>query len=1443
MELKELHDYLSGRPDPLQLMADDHNLPQELRDFLTVTPNKGITLSAALNSDDVSLTISGPSADVWPVQGLTGVAITLDHITLVVSDAAAVTASATGVMPLSASTTTPVTVTSRPETPGAWRVELAAEVPEAFQVSPTDLLLLGKPGQSLPFSIPPGLDFLDRAVSIPVSGFELTFFPNTADEAYLSADIPLPAANPWTIIPSVLTLDRVEMRATFSTRSYGVLLAGRITVDDVELDVGVGMQVGQDWYGYVKPSQGTAFPGLAALADWIGGSENPGAEVSSAFRSVGFDLTAFDLAIEAVKIGFYWGPEQAELDYLEVVSRLTLGKLPLEVAVRLPELEVRGALAGGTTVPLIEVLSSFGLPTQGIDPETRIADVRFLARPADGRYLAELAVDRVWAAGPIDIAGVDVVVGYTSTGGFTCAVHGAIDIGASIHLLVQADYGSEPLGWTFRGATGPGSALDIGDLVTDLAAKFGVSGVPEAISTLTLKRLGVSYTSGTGAFDFVCVGDMRITEVPVRLVATIKTVRNDAQYAATFDGRLDVTVPIDDGTLDLRFDAHFDAGATGKRFAATYSRTDDTGPVPGVRNLVAAFSPTAADHIPATLTVDLRDAFFALDQTAEGGRAYLFGVDIDATIDLAELPLVGDHFGGGMGVSPLRVTAASAALSEAQVRAFNAMRPETISPLPERDIAAGFAIDGVLKLGSLEQPLALPVADAPAAPATATAGAADQGQAQTGDNVKWVKIHRGFGPVQIERVGLAYRQGDEPRLAVLLDAAITAAGLTLSLNGLEAGLALSDPAALPAFDLTGLGLSYASGPVEIDGAFLQGAVKYDGTSYPSYGGGAQIKTEEFGLAALGSYAQLPDKVLKGGPTLFVYAYLDDPIGGPPFFFVKGLAAGFGYNRKLVPPALDAIATFPLVAEALGTRPAGTTLAGELEALAPYLPPALGDSFLAAGVHFTSFAMIDSFVLLTAAFGHRFEMDLLGLSTLILPAPNATSANKTSIAEVQLALRATFVPEDGYLTASAQLTRNSFVLSRDCHLSGGLAFSTWFSGEHDGDFVVTAGGYHPHFPVPAHYPAVPRLSFSWQVTRQFSLTGTAYYALTPGALMAGGSLTATYHDGSLRAWFDASMDFLIAWQPYHYEASMHVSVGVSYTYSFFGKHTINAHVGTDVQLWGPEFTGTAKIHLSVISFTISFGGEKKRPPAALSWTEFRTALLPETILTLSLSSDTQQASGNAVEGIDLGVADPAGLVITTDSVVPSTVALYGPGAGSGLPLGGAPSKFGIGPTGKGPDKVAVTHRITITKDGQVVDLDRFDFTPVRKNLPFALWGTKLAPSISDPRLVSGMLTGYQIRPIAASKPTNPPSLDRTELQAAGSLFDAYGAIDLAAPPPFTSTGDSARARADAIMSSLAEPGVVAARASIAQALIAGAQLDLHGFDIAQYHEIPEVASYA
>ena len=136
-----------------------------------------------------------------------------------------------------------------------------------------------------------------------------------------------------------------------------------------------------------------------------------------------------------------------------------------------------------------------------------------------------------------------------------------------------------------------------------------------------------------------------------------------------------------------------------------------------------------------------------------------------------------------------------------------------------------------------------------------------------------------------------------------------------------------------------------------------------------------------------------------------------------------------------------------------------------------------------------------------------------MSTLKVP---NQPPNVPPVALIELELLARFVPEEGFLCVQAQLSAQSYILSTSCHLQGGFAFYSWFSGEHGGDFVISIGGYHPKYKIPKHYPTVPRIGFNWQIDEHAHLKSLGYFALTSSAIMAGGGLDFTYQTSNLKA---------------------------------------------------------------------------------------------------------------------------------------------------------------------------------------------------------------------------------------------------------------------------------------------------------------------------------------
>ena len=263
-----------------------------------------------------------------------------------------------------------------------------------------------------------------------------------------------------------------------------------------------------------------------------------------------------------------------------------------------------------------------------------------------------------------------------------------------------------------------------------------------------------------------------------------------------------------------------------------------------------------------------------------------------------------------------------------------------------------------------------------------------------------------------------------------------------------------------------------------------------------------------------------------------------------------LAGGFGINRHLTMPPVSGVSDFPFVKAVSGGTPpsigpigsAGETVTDQLTQLHDYISPSRGEMFLAAGVKFNSFKLIDGFVLAIVAFDTvqpSVSIDVLGRATLQIP----PKPEPVPLVFIELDLLATFRPMEGVLMVQAALDAASYVITPDAHLTGGLAAGFWFAGEHAGDFVFSVGGYHPAFKVPAHYPVPARLGVDWAVSDCVHATGSMYYALTPQALMMGFGFSLTWHSGPLSAWFDAGLDFLMEFHPPHFDGQGHIEIEI------------------------------------------------------------------------------------------------------------------------------------------------------------------------------------------------------------------------------------------------------------------------------------------------------------
>ena len=326
-----------------------------------------------------------------------------------------------------------------------------------------------------------------------------------------------------------------------------------------------------------------------------------------------------------------------------------------------------------------------------------------------------------------------------------------------------------------------------------------------------------------------------------------------------------------------------------------------------------------------------------------------------------------------------------------------------------------------------------------------------------------------------------------------------------------------------------------------------------------------------------------------------------------------------------------------------------------------------------------------------------------------------SAPSHPVAKAQLAIRGEYDPSAGVFGTEARLTSASYILSPDCRLTGGFAAFFWFEGsEHSGDFVITLGGYHPAFQKPTHYPEVPRLGLNWNVTSHLNISGEIYFALTPGAAMAGGKLSAVYTLGKLRAWFIAYADFLVSWKPFAYQARIGVSLGASYRVDCWFVHkTFSVELAAALDLWGPEVQGRLHVSWFIISFTISFSKGADHSKETLDWGAFKESFLLDKgrnhrlgtggdtdILTITVTG----VCGQAADGTD--IINPNGFGITLVSKIPEQ--------GNVRPVNNAPLQSTIALTVEDEHKRAIS--------------DRFRKGVVVRNVPAALW--KSAPAMQD-----------------------------------------------------------------------------------------------------------------
>lgn len=944
----------------------------------------------------------------------------------------------------------------------------------------------------------------------------------------------------------------------------------------------------------------------------------------------------------------------------------------------------------------------------------------------------------------------------------TCqgSLGGTLSLG-KVDLKLEATYRDEV--WGFNGKAG---TIYISELFKD-------GGIPAAIKSLVFDGLELSFKTGKEkSFRFHGTAKLEVDGQRFDITLTVEAEEKAGRYEKKFAGVIKI------GGAQFKFD--LTSGEAGEEIVARWSNTDkDSGTLnlgsvsdklPDLSDLKSLLQPEEA-----TLRLNLNDdkkrvALYCKSK----GLQVAFLLTKGPTGWIAALGLIPGRIStDSLGPLGTALKPYSIALDKLLLVAASADAPAKEQLMlgdAGQSFHRGLLLQGTLEFGgtSFSYPFECRLGGDDKAPElTANSGASTQPTGSTtatalspsGNGAEReeaknnVEVGRTVGPITFRNARFESRDAADSgkHIYVLLDASLATGGFGLDLIGFNLSFPLSmlqdlkDPinnaAAIvgkitPGLD--GLSISYSKPPLVISGGFAKTKADpsqklWDGDVYRGH---LLVKAATFQITVLGAYGTLLIKGEKQS-ALFFYGALTGMLGGPPEFFVTGLALGGGYNTRLALPAIEKVSEFPLIQAV--TNPDEFAVGGT-ERLMKTVDPSYGDYWIAAGLQFTTYKLADSFALFSVAFGNRLQFALLGLTKLSMPA--GALADKCAVS-VELAIRAVVDPEAGVFSIEGRLTQNSYVLAKELRLTGGFAFFVWFgNAKQAGDFVISLGGYHPNFIPPQYYPVVPRIGIRGQIGG-LSIAGEAYMALTPSCVMAGLKLEAAFKTEIIVATFLAYADFLIAWAPFHYDAR----IGIGICVVFQPLRSFKFEIAASLHIWGPQFAGTAYVSLWIISFTVSFGDHSKPLPDPLTWNQFQEAFLPapasrgNRFNTIRITEGLIREVKKMVAGDETlyRIVNPHELMIETDSTVPCSEVKVGNGKSitSATPIGIRPM---------GATKLESHHVVSITKDGTSVETK---FKPVqwkRKSYPEALWSTSAAPRENPPKaaMVEDVPSGVVLR---------------------------------------------------------------------------------------------------
>lgn len=1005
-----------------------------------------------------------------------------------------------------------------------------------------------------------------------------------------------------------------------------------------------------------------------------------------------------------------------------------------------------------------------------------IEAIRFSAAPTLQNYHLNLSVtDVLDLHDKLRVARFQAEIRYQgSASEYGLLAYTDIEIGFAtaplvISLAAELEKSGDKTKWAFSG--GIPHTIQVSDLIADLAQLFGENGapvenpyhLPEFIANTEITHLGFAFEIETGKtkseqdYKFILGLNLPLADRDLHLEIYAHYERAANGYGLELTGEL----ALDGFQLGVAF-AKKTAGAGISETIIVGSLQTDKLKLSSSA-LVALLSPGLAEAVPLEVDVELLGLLLGLHAGTDSQKEYLFRLGFGLDFKLDGFPLIG-QFLEAIRFTNGQLLAASRDWTGDEVEAVNDLlvhfdpQPSPLGMSTDPALAGvlqGISLSGTFQLAKDlgfpfflnfggQKVAARTTHDAPGGTTSATGPVTPpKGGAPEPDARSQGKLDKIVGAIRVRKVALVFEQGV---LGLKITGGLTLVAFEFELMGLQVTVpqtALSDPSTLKGveFNLDGFGAKIQKGTLSISGAFLRqhypeqtdehGALSV--AAYDEYNGIVQVAFPPFSLTGMGSYARYD-----GHPSLFLFVALGVPMSVSPALLIEGLALGFGVHRNFILPALDEVLAYPLVQVSV-TPPPPIDIQKMAADMHRFFPPTIGTYFVVAGIKFKAFGIVDTVAMLAVKLGDTVEIDLVGVSSIVYPA-----------AFIELAWLARFAPEAGNLFIGGQLTSRSYLFVPEVELRGGFAVAAWFRGDHQGDFVVTIGGYHPYYRVPAHYPQhVPRLGISFHLA-PITIKGEVYFAVTPQCLMLGGlleaSLEASFDASIVRASFKAAirmaLDAILFFEPFHYDVliAADATLDADLAFTFYTKH-IHQHLHLEVHIWGPDFSGAAWLDVGPKTFAVAFGHGSSARALPLGWEAFRQRFLQTADKDGNLRDNV--CSVAVREGLlrkvqqgheEVYVVDPTHLVLEAKSGIPLT-------DGTNPLLGVAPMDVRAG---------GYTAALKFTGS------DDFTLAEIRDTVPAGIWGGAglTAPNLAAGAdgLVKNVLSGYRLVPTAGTATT-------------------------------------------------------------------------------------------